>query len=84
MEASCCTSECGTAFPTKGRWRRQKLPKKFAEAWVMKWDSEIRSVVANKGAGFGWVPPSEEVSRQAASRDLFRRRGHRKNWWTET
>lgn len=54
---------------------------RFAEAWATKWDAEIRRHVAEKGKGYSLAPPSPEVAQAAASRDLFRRRGHRKEWW---
>lgn len=58
--------------------------KRFAEAWAIKWDAEIRRHVANKGAGDRWKPPPEEVSKAAASRDLARRRGSgRKTWFKD-
>lgn len=56
---------------------------RFAEAWAIKWDAEIRRHVGNKGAGDRWKPPPEEISKAAATRDLFRRKGHRKNWWKD-
>ena len=57
---------------------------RFAEAWAIKWDVEIRKVVANKGnTAYDVRSPSPEVAREAASRDYARRRGHRKDWFKE-
>ena len=51
--------------------------RRFMEAWVTKWDADIRSLVRNKGAGEKWNRPSPEVSEAASSRDYARRRGRR-------
>ena len=57
---------------------------RFAETWAIKWDTEIRRVVANKcNTAYDVRPPSPEVAKEAASRDFARRRGHNKKWWKE-
>ena len=54
----------------------------FAEAWAAKWDSEIRRVIKEQAHDpYDVCSPSPEVAKAAASRDLFRRRGPRKDWW---
>jgi len=56
--------------------------KDFAEAWASKWDAEIRRVIKEQAHDpYGVRPPSPEMAKEAASRDLARRRGHRKDWW---
>ena len=70
-------------MPNQRTMATAEVATRFAEAWAIKWDAEIRQHVANKGAGERWSPPPEEVSKAAASRDLFRRKGHRKNWWKD-
>lgn len=55
---------------------------RFAEAWALKWDAEIRRVVANKGnTAYDAHSPSPEVAKEAATRDHARRKGRRKDWW---
>lgn len=58
--------------------------RRFAEAWACKWDAEIRRVIVHKQHDpYDVRPPSPEVTKEAASRDHARRRGHNKNWWKE-
>lgn len=54
---------------------------RFAEAWAIRWDAEIRQIVANKNKGYEVVLSSPQASAAAASRDFARRRGGRKDWW---
>lgn len=70
--------------PNQRHFSSEQVATKFAEAWALKWDSDIRSIVANKGQSYGVAPITEQVSREAASRDYKRRHGRRKNWWRES
>jgi len=71
-------------MPNQRTLATPEVAKRFAEAWASKWDAEIRRIVGNKSTGAYAVSSlSPEVAKEAASRDLARRRGHPKDWWKE-
>ncbi|RYG84877.1 MAG: hypothetical protein EON59_13130 [Alphaproteobacteria bacterium] len=61
----------------------QEAAQRFVEAWAVKWEAEVRRLVGSKARSEKWNPPSPEESRLAASRDLARRKRHRKNWFKQ-